>query len=189
MSTPDNAATMDPPTVILPPNSRVPREFVPNDQLEGREEFGTMKNWMTFDPQRGKMMVRSIGLETDEFIGTIIGSKVVRVMKDPDGNVLCASSDRQKADEGRPGRVCATCEDKDVTCFPRWWIAWQELESGLIYAHTLSQSGSMNFNRFFLTLERDGLGPGEVVARIFVEEAKRKKANTLYRRIQFERVD
>ncbi|MCC7495880.1 MAG: hypothetical protein IT204_26240, partial [Fimbriimonadaceae bacterium] len=121
--------------------------------------------------------------------GTILESRVVRVMKDEDGNVLCGSVDRLCSDTGRAGKVCVTCEDREAHCFARWWIAWQDLDSGLVFAHTLSQTGSLNFNRYANMLLAEGLEPGQVLTRLFVEEAKRTKTNTVYRRIQFERLD
>ena len=124
-----------------------------------------------------------------EFVGTIVESRVVRVMKDKDGGVFCASSNRQTADVGRPGRECGPCEDRNGCCFPRWWIAWREEESGQVFAHTLSQTGTMNFTRYAAKLKRDGHAPSDVVTRIFVEEARRQKAGTVYRRLQFEQDD
>src|SRR5437588_4014243 len=96
-----NGATIEPPIVQPPPkpNTPVPLEFVPADQLNGMEEFGTMRNWVSFDAQRGKFVCRSLNFEAEEFMGSVLESRVVRVMKDEDGNVLCASSDRITADE------------------------------------------------------------------------------------------
>ena len=162
---------------------------LPPNQLNGIEEFGHLRNWVSFDPQRGRFICRNLDFDTDEFLGTIVESRAVRVMKDVDGNVFCSSSDRVISDTGREGKSCAECEDKGIHCFPRWWIAWEELESGLIYAHTLSQTGTMNFNAFANGLLRQGITPGKVLTRIYVEEAERKKARTTYRRVQFERVD
>ena len=147
-----------------------------------------MRNWVSFDAQRGKLTCRNLTTEYDEFVGTILESRVVRRMKDEDGNICCASSDRITADAGRPGRLCETCEDKDVHCFHRWLIAWQDRETGLIFAHTLSQTGSMNFQRYASILLKENILPSQVLSRIFVEEAKRNKTGTLYRRIQFDRV-
>lgn len=161
---------------------------LPPDQLDGIQEFGLMRNWVSFDAQRGKLVCRNLNAEHDEFIATILESRVVRVMKDEDGNVLCSSSDRLTADTGRPGRACEACEDRDEACFRRWLIAWQDLDSGLIFAHTLSQTGSLNFNRYANMLLAEGLLPSQVVTRIFVEEARRQKTNTVYRRVQFERL-
>lgn len=159
------------------------------EQLNGIEEFGLMRNWVSFDAPRGKLVCRNLNSEYDEFVGTILESRVVRVMKDEDGNVYCSSSDRILADTGRPGKECAACEDRDAHCFRRWWIAWCEMETGLVFAHTLSQTASMNFHRYANQLLAEGLLPAEALTRLFVEEAKRQKTNTLYRRIQFERLD
>jgi hypothetical protein len=63
------------------------------------------------------------------------------------------------------------------------------METGLVFAHTLSQTGSMNFHRYANQLLAEGLLPAEALTRIFVEEARRQKTNTPYRRIQFERLD
>lgn len=174
---------------LTEPHSQFPNlaELPPNE-LHGIEEFGTQRNWVSFDAQRGLMVCPNLGAEYDEFAATILESHVVRVMKDEDGKVTCASSDRLIADTGRPGRLCDTCEDQGVSCFPRWWVAWQELDSGIIFAHTLSQTGTMNFMRYANSLLKDGILPSQVVTRLFVEEATRKKTNTVYRRIQFERL-
>ena len=166
-----------------------PEPFLPPEgQLDGMEEFGMTRNWVSFDAPRGRLTCRSLGTEYGEFQAVILESRVVRVMKDEDGNVSCASSDRVSADTGRPGRECAGCEDRDVHCFPRWWIAWQDVETELLFAHTLSQTGSLNFNKYAGALLRERLSPGQVLTRIFVEDARRQKAGTLYRRLQFAQV-
>jgi len=172
---------------VAGPLSHLPA--LPAGQLDGIEEFGLMRNWVSFDAQRGKLLCRNLGGEYDEFVGLLLESRVVRVMKDEDGNVLCGSGDRVSADTGRPGRCCGTCEDRETHCFPRWWIAWQDIDSGLVFAHTLSQTGSLNFNRYANQLLAQGLQPAEVLTRIFVEEARRAKTNTVYRRVAFERLD
>lgn len=161
---------------------------IPSGELEGMEEFGSLRNWVSFDAPRGKLVCRSQEAEYEEFQAIILESRAVRTMKDEDGNVLCASSDRVTADTGRIGLECATCEDRDVHCFPRWWIAWADTESGLLFAHTLSRTGTFNFQRYVTRLLREKLTPGQVLTRIFVEEARRQKTGTLYRRIQFERM-
>ena len=48
-------------------------------------------------------------------------------------------------------------------------IPSQEVETGFIFAHTLSQTASMNFNRYANALLRDGVLPSQVMTRIFVE--------------------
>lgn len=177
------------PTATIEPRSPIYNlPELPANELHGIEEFGTQRNWVSFDAQRGKLICRNLGAEYEEFTATILESHVVRVMKDEDGNVFCASSDRLMADTGREGRLCETCEDRGVSCFPRWWIAWEEADSGLVFAHTLSQTGSMNFMRYVNALLKDGAYPSQVFTRLFVEEAKRHKTNTLYRRLQFERL-
>ena len=158
-------------------------------ELDGQEELGAQLCWVSLDAPRGLLVCKNLDLEVKEFVGTIVESRVVRVMKDKDGGVFCASSNRQLADVGRPGRECGPCEDRDGCCFPRWWIAWREEESGQTFAHTLSQTGTMNFTRYAAKLKRDGHVPSEVLTRIFVEEARRQKAGTVYRRLQFEQDD
>lgn len=157
-------------------------------ELNGMEEFSSL-HWLSFDPQTGKLVCRTLGLEFDDLIGAIRESKVVRLMKDEDGLVFCGSGDRRVADVGRPGRECATCEDKDVHCFPRWQITIEELGSGMVFAHTLSMTGSTNFNAYANRLVSEGLKPSEVLTRVYVETAHRKKTHTAYKRLQFERVD
>ena len=158
-------------------------------ELDGQEELGPQLAWVSLDAPRGLLVCKNLDLEVAEFVGTIVESRVVRVMKDKDGGVFCASSNRIAADVGRPGKECASCEDRAGGCFPRWWIAWQEEESGQVFAHTLSQTGTLNFTRYVAKLKRDGLTPSRTVTRLFVEEARRQKAGTAYRRIQFEQDD
>lgn len=172
-------------------------------ELDGQEELGPPLAWVSLDVPRGLLVCRNPGLEARQFIGTVAESRVVRVMKERDekereGTVLCASSDRLIADLGRPGRECSACEEKGAFCFPRWWIAWQGGErqyeeeqyegSGQIFAHTLSRTGTLNFTRYAARLRREGLTPGQVTTRLFVEEACRQTAGAVRRHIQFERV-
>ena len=161
----------------------------PAPELDGQEELGPQLAWVSLDAPRGLLVCKNLDLEVTEFIGTIAESRVVRVMKDKDGGVFCASSNRIAADLGRPGKECASCEDRTGGCFPRWWIAWQEEETGQVFAHTLSQTETLNFTRYVAKLKREGLTPSQTVTRIFVEESRRQKAGTTYRRIQFERDD
>ena len=161
----------------------------PAPELDGLEELGPQLAWVSLDAPRGLLVCKNLDLEVAEFVGTIIESRVVRVMKDKDGGVYCASSNRITADLGRPGKECASCEDRAGGCFPRWWIAWQEEKSGQVFAHTLSQTGTLNFTRYAAKLKRDGHVPSEVVTRLFAEEARRQKAGTVYRCIQFEQDD
>jgi hypothetical protein len=168
-------------------------------ELDGQEELGPQLCWVSLDAPRVLLVCKNLGMEVKEFVGTIVESRVVRVMGDEDekdkdekgkdGGVFCASSNRQTADVGRPGRECGSCEDREGCCFPRWWIAWREEESGQTFAHTLSQTGTMNFTRYAAKLKRGGHVPSEVVTRIFVEEARRQKAGTVYRWLQFEQDD
>jgi len=159
---------------------------MPAAQLEGIEEFGSLRNWLSFDAPRGRLVCKSLETEYAEFQGVIVESRVVRVMKDEDGSVLCASTDRAIADTGRVGRECADCEDRDEHCFPRWCISWRDSESGLTFAHTLSTTASFNFTRYANALQKEARQPDEVMTRIYVEEAKRQKTGTIYRRLQFE---
>jgi len=159
------------------------------EELAGMEELGPQLNWVSLDAPRGLLVCKNLGLEVSELFGTIRESRVVRVMKDGDGVVSCASSDRQTVDVGRPGRVCQECEDRNGLCFARWWIAWEEKPSGLIFAHTLSQTGTLNFTRYVGSLKREGLLPSEVETRLFVESALRRKTMSPYRRLQFEKSD
>ena len=105
-------------------------------ELDGLEELGPQLAWVSLDAPRGLLVCKNLDMEVSEFVGTILESRVVRVMKDndekdkdekdKDGGVFCASSNRQTADVGRPGRECGSCEDRNGCCFPRWWIAWRE---------------------------------------------------------------
>ena len=172
----------------------------PQAELDGQEELGQNLCWVSLDAPRGLLVCKNLSLEVPDFTGIIRESHVVRVMKDMDGTVFCASSNRSTADVGRPGRECLSCEDRGSHCFPRWWIARQEVDAGELHAsgevkegsqvlaHTLSQTGTLNFTRYAARLQREGRTPAQVVTRLFVEEARRHKTGTPYRRLQFEKV-
>lgn len=172
-------------------------------ELDGQEELGPPLAWVSLDVPSGLLVCRNPDLGVSQFIGAIAESRVVRVMKERDekdreGAVLCASSNRLTADVGRPGWECAACEEKGACCFPRWWIAWQCGERqyeerqyegcGQIFAHTLCRTGTLNFTRYAARLRREGLTPGQVTTRLFVEDACRQTAGAVRRHIQFERV-
>lgn len=161
----------------------------PPGQLDGIDELGPLRCWISLDGHRGVFVCKTLSREFTELVGVIKASRVVRTMKDENGMVLCASTDRLSATEGRPGRCCETCEDRGEACMLHWWIALEEEATGLVFAHTLSNTGTINFQRFANVLLREQLLPSQVRTRLFVEEARRLKTNTLYRRIQFERLD
>jgi hypothetical protein len=165
-----------------------PMDAVPG-QLEGREAFGQQRNWVSFDPEQGAFVCRLLNRAFDAFTAQIVESRVVRVLMEEDGLVLCASSDRLASDTGRPGKPCETCSDRDERCFLHWWIAWLDLESGLLFCHTLSRTGTMNFQLYANQLLQEQLLPSQVVTRIRVEEARRRSTGKTYRRVQFERFD
>ena len=172
---------------------RAPEEEVafltqaPAVELDGMDEFGNARAWISFDAGRGKFVCKTMETEYDGFTGIILESRVVRVMKEEGGKVFCASSDRQTADVGRPGRDCAICDDQGVSCFPHWWIAWQDESGEKLFAHTLSRTGSYNFDRYARALLTEGLLPSQVVTNIYVEQAHRTRTGTAYRRVQFKR--
>lgn len=58
-----------------------------------------------------------------------------------------------------------------------------------MFAHSLSQTGTLNFTCYAAKLRREGLTPGQVLTRLFVEGARWQKAETVYRRIPFEQDD
>jgi len=156
--------------------------------LDGLAEFGESGNWISFDASRGKMVCRSLQTEYDGFVCVILDAKVVRVMKDRDGTVLCASNDRVTSDTGRPDLECKTCPDRDRLCFVRWRVTWQDDETGIVFVHTLSTTASFNFQRYGADLNRENLHPSQVLTRIRVEQASRRRSGTTYKRLQFERI-
>ena len=164
----------------------------PAPELDGQEEMGPPLVWVALDNERGLMISQSLDvsapLEMPASVGIILQSRVVRVMADRDGQVLCASSNRKAADVGRPGRECALCEDRSAVCFPRWWISWRELASGKVFAHTLGRTGSLNFTRYVARLRRVGLSPSQVTTRLFVEETRRQQNGPILRCVQFTQV-
>ena len=159
----------------------------PAPELDGEEEMGPALVWVALDTKRGLMICEE--LEMPASVGTIFQSRVVRVMADGDGQVLCASSNRKAADVGRLGRECTLCEDRSAVCFPRWWISWRELASGKVFAHTLGRTGSLNFTRYVARLRRVGLSPSQVTTRLFVEETRRQQNGPVLRCIQFTQVE
>lgn len=159
----------------------------PASELDGEEEMGPPLVWVALDTERGLLVCEE--LEVPASVGTIFQSRVVRVMADGDGQVLCASSNRKAADVGRPGRECGLCEDRSAVCFPRWWISWRELASGKEFAHTLGRTGSLNFTRYVARLRRVGLSPSQVTTRLFVEETRRQQNGPILRCVQFTQVE
>lgn len=158
---------------------------VASKELDGMEEFNC-RNWISFNPQEGRLECKTLALTFDEIICTIVDSRVVLAKKDKDGNVTCSSADRLVSSEGED---CSLCEDRGINCNPLWWIAFKPVDMDLIFAHTLSITGSTNFTRYANMLKLQELLPSQVTTRIYLETATRKRVNTQYRRLQFERVD
>jgi hypothetical protein len=157
-------------------------------EIDGLSEFGETGNWISLDASRGKLVCKTLNAEYDGFYCIILEAKLIRVMKDREGVVLCESNDRLTADAVRPGRECLTCCDRDHGCFPRWRLTWQDEETGTIFHHTLSTTASFNFQRYATDLCHRGLHPSQVLTSISVEQATRQQTGTSYRRLQFERV-
>ncbi len=158
------------------------------EEMDREEEIEPPLLWMALDKERSLLLCCGLKLEVPAFVGTILQSRVVHVMADGDGQVLCASSNRKAADVGRPGRECGLCEDRSAVCFPRWWISWREQKSGKVFAHTLGRTGSLNFTRYAARLRRVGLSLGQVTTRLFVEETRRRQDGPVLRCIQFTQV-
>ncbi len=161
----------------------------PAPELDGEEEIEPPLLWVALDKERGLLICCGLKLEVTAFVGTIFQSRVVRVMADRDGQVLCASSNRKAADVGRPGRECGQCEDRSAVCFPHWWISWREQKSGRVFAHTLGRTGSLHFTRYAARLRRMGLTPSQVTTRLFVQEARTRQHGPVHRSLQFTRVE
>ena len=159
----------------------------PAPELDGAEEMEPPLVWVALDTERGLLVCQNLEVPTS--VGIILQSRVVRVMADRDGQVLCASSNRKAADVGRPGRECVLCEDRSAVCFPRWWISWHEQVSGKMFAHTLGRTGSLNFTRYAARLRRVGLSPSQVTTRLFVEETRRQQNGPILQCVQFTQVE
>ncbi|MEM0504016.1 MAG: hypothetical protein QXT58_04830 [Archaeoglobaceae archaeon] len=163
-------------------------------ELNGWEEFASSSLfWVSLNPQKGVIECRRLGLEWSEILCQIVDCRVIRVAKDNEGVVFCYSLDREQATERNPyyegTTVCAECPYRDRECSHRWWIAFVVPEyPDILLAHTLSRMGSLNFHIYAHKLIREGLSPSQVLTRIFVEEARRRKQGTLYRRLAFEKV-
>lgn len=161
----------------------------PAAELEGAEEIEPPLLWVALDKERGLLVCPNADLAVPEFIGVILESRVVRVMADRDGQVLCASSNRKAADTGRPGRECALCEDRSAVCFPRWWISWREPKSGRVFAHTLGRIGSLHFTRYAAHLRRVNLFPSQVITRLSVEKVQLPPRGKTSWSFQFSRIE
>jgi len=192
-----------------PPSADADGPFAERDPPADRDAPGPDLHWVSLDPQTGRLVCPSLGLDVEEFTGRITGSRLVRVFgggqgehdengqdEEESGGALCASENRRVADHGRPGRECAGCEDRRV-CTPRWRIVWEGYGeepcsrlafAQITFAHTLSAAGTVSFTRYALALRREGLRPQEVLTRLSVEELRRPGAGTLYRRLRFEKI-
>lgn len=157
-------------------------------EIEGLSEFADMGNWISLDASRGKLVCKALHTEYDGFYCVIQEAKLIRVMKDREGALLCESNDRLTADKGRPGRECQTCPDREHACYQRWRLTWKDEETGIVFHHTLSTTASFNFQRYATDLCHRGLHPSQVLTSITVEQAKRQRTGTSYWRLQFERV-
>ena len=141
--------------------------------------------WLTFDACKGVLVWKGTRVEFEDLLCVIVHATAVRVFCDSGGKVVCASDNRETANIGRPGLICARCEDRDAPCRLRWRIWLQELESGSIFAHTLSVTGSMNFVNYADGLQQQGHLPGEVITNVFVQNFERKRTGLSFRRLQF----
>jgi len=161
----------------------------PASELDGEDEIEPPLLWVALDKERGLLVCCGLKLEVPAFVGTIHQSRVVRVMADRDGQVLCASSNRKVADVGRLGRECELCEDRSAVCFPHWWISWREQKSGRVFGHTLGRTGSLDFTRYAARLRRMGLSPSQVTTRLFVQEVRHRQNGPVHRSLQFTQVE
>ena len=163
-------------------------------ELDGWEEFSTTSLfWVSLNPQKGVIECKRLGLAWTEILCQIVDCRVIRVAKDEDGLVFCYSLDRVQATERNPryegSTFCAECPYRDKECSHRWWLAFFVPEyPDILFAHTLSRMGSLNFHIYAYRLLREGMSPSQVLTRIYVEEARRRRQGTMYRRLAFEKV-
>jgi len=203
------AATAITASLPAPPSADAGGPFAERDPPADKDAPGPHPQWVSLDARTGRLVCPSLGLEADEFTGRITRSRLVRVFgssqgehdenkqdEEESGGALCASENRRVADHGRPGRECAGCEDRRV-CTPRWRIVWEErgeepgsrlASARMTFAHTLSAAGTVSFTRYALALRREGLRPQEVLTRLSVEELRPAGAETLHRRLRFEKI-
>ena len=165
---------------------------------DGPPEDGSLKDgphapprWVSLDARLGRLVCPGLGLPADQLVGRITQKRLVRVFADghdegEGGGALCASSDRWVADHGRPGRECAGCADWGA-CTPRWRILWEEPDTGLLFAHTLSAGNTVWLTRYALALRREALRLPEVLTRISVEEARQPGTERVRWRLRFEK--
>ena len=152
--------------------------------------------WVSLDARLGRLVCPGLNLEADQLLGRITQKRLVRVFADGHDDMedehdegegaLCASSDRRVADHGRPGRECAGCADLGA-CTPRWRILWEEPDTGLLFAHTLSAGNTVWLTRYALALRREALRLPEVLTRISVEEARQPGTERVRWRLRFEK--
>lgn len=170
------------------PTQQKENDNQPGQGIEDRPEFRDTGNWISLDMNRGKLVCKALNAEYDGFLCIILEAKLIRVMKNREGAVLCESDDRLIADKGRPGRECMKCCDRDRKCYQRWRLTWQDEETGIIFHHTLAPMASYNLLRFATDLCHRGLHTSQVLASISVEKATRQQSGTSYYRLRFERI-
>jgi hypothetical protein len=152
----------------------------------GTPNFGERPRWLTFDAMRGLLLCRETRAEFPEMLCVVLHASRTRVLSVPGGRVACGSDDCMTSNYGRSGRACATCGERDEPCRLRWRIWVREIESNVLFAHTLSVNGSVNFSVYANGLQETGRLPGEVVTNVFVEDFPRKRSGLSFRRLQFE---
>jgi len=149
-------------------------------------QFPQGMHWLTFDAMKGALICRDTGTETECLMCYIIHVNAVRTLIEPGGRIICESGNREQSCLGRRGKLCATCEDRKGRCRPRWRIWVKDIETDIIYAHTLSFTASINFEKYADRLEESGRLPLDVVTSIFPEDFPRKRSGLTFRRLQFE---
>lgn len=161
------------------------RRPMPNWSMDGIPNFGNNVHWLTFDATKGILFCRDTRIEFEELLCIVVHATAVRVFSDSGGRVLCASDDRVTSNYGKPGQRCANCEHNSGLCRVRWRVWLQNPESGAIYAHTLSVTGSINFVNYAKKLQASGHLFAEVITNVFVEDYVRKRSGLSFRRLQF----
>ena len=151
--------------------------------------FDRKPHWLSFDASRGMFVCKGLGTECDGLLAVIAAFRPIRLLTGQDGRVVCVADDRRTASHGRVGQDCNACADRNEGCNIRWRLWLNSPGDGHLFAHTLSLTGSINFERYAAELERGNRQPGEVLTELHVETFSHRASGHSYRCVQFRRAD
>lgn len=151
--------------------------------------FDRKPHWLSFDASRGMFVCKGLGTERDGLLAVIAAFRPIRLLTGQDGRVVCAADDRRAASYGRVGQDCNACADRNEGCNIRWRIWLNSPDDGHLFAHTLSLTGSINFERYAWHLQEENRMPEEVLTELSAETFTIRTSGHTYRCVQFKRAD